>query len=58
MMLSKTDFEEVFPHLFKPNNALLARDPTGVSGQACIARWEDDGGAIRPRLPRPEASAR
>lgn len=57
MMLSKADFEEFFPHLFQSNDDLPVGHPIVTSHLTCIGRWEDDGGAVRPRLSRPMASA-
>jgi hypothetical protein len=44
-MISRTDFEDLFPEVFPP------RGPSAD----CVARWEDDGG--RP-AERPVASGR
>tara|TARA_R110002074_G_scaffold84596_2_gene187746 strand:- start:136 stop:339 length:204 start_codon:yes stop_codon:yes gene_type:complete len=40
-MISRVDFEKIFPKLFKPDGASSA-----LRGDD-IARWEDDGGRAR-----------
>ncbi len=38
MMICKSDFEDLFPEIFQPD-------------ETCIARWEDDGGRTK-RVPQ------
>lgn len=44
MMISKADFAELFP----PVTPRTCRDTPAGPSDACVARWEDDGGAISP----------
>lgn len=48
MMISRADFEELFPELFQPEPefepTLAAPAKTKGASAECIARWEDDGG--------------
>ena len=48
MMICKADFEDLFPHLFKPEPTLPARKKAKTPSASCIARWEDDGGRSKP----------
>ncbi|MCB1311449.1 MAG: hypothetical protein KDK29_05970 [Sedimentitalea sp.] len=48
MMICKADFEELFPHLFKPEPAPAAPQMAKPASSECIARREDDSG---PSLP-------
>ena len=48
MMICNADFEDLFPHLFKPEPAFAARQKTTSPSASCIARWEDDGGQSKP----------
>ncbi|WP_343504825.1 MULTISPECIES: hypothetical protein [Roseobacteraceae] len=41
MMISKADFGELFPELFRPSD--MERSVAEPSAK-CLARWEDDGG--------------
>lgn len=45
MMLSKADFEQLFPESFAPNHVNDTKIVVSKPSAACIARWEDDGGA-------------
>lgn len=56
MMISKADFEELFPHLFKPEPAAVPRQMATPPRANCIARWEDDGGLNEPSA-RPRRAA-
>lgn len=42
MMICKADFKELFPECF--TTQIQIRCETAAPSQACIARWEDDGG--------------
>ena len=56
MMLSKADFEEIFPELFSPYKSVLAEIPVTTNNPACIARWEDDGGKPSHNMRRSDVS--
>lgn len=47
MMLCKADFEELFPEVFAPERHRAERTAPAGNRPVCIARWEDDGGALR-----------
>ncbi len=46
MMICKADFEELFPECFA--SQIQIRHEAAAPSQACIARWEDDGGFYGP----------
>ena len=46
-MLSAADFSDLFPWIFAPDETDLPDPPQQLRSrpnEACIARWEDDGG--------------
>nr|WP_306265021.1 hypothetical protein [Pararhizobium sp. IMCC3301] len=49
-MISKADFEELFPAIFAPEQLAEMPIATPGPGATCLARWEDDGGKT-PLLP-------
>lgn len=52
MMICKADFEELFPECF--TSQIQIRRETAAPSQACIARWEDDGGRFGPAIAHSE----
>lgn len=50
MMLSKADFEELFPTTFGAEDDRVAPPVALQPSLASIARWEDDGGRTAPWL--------
>ncbi len=58
MMLSRVDFQDLFPAIFSsPREPEPMPRPKRASAE-CVARWEDDGGlhlSPPPRWVRPEA---
>lgn len=55
MMICKADFDEIFPETLPPARRAVEPKAAAGPGPAAIARWEDDGGALRRPLPRREA---
>ena len=53
MMVCKADFEELFPEVFKPEGRDAERTAPAGARPACIARWEDEGGALLRRAGAP-----
>lgn len=57
MMICKADFEELFPHLFQPEPAPVARKMARPASAECLARWENEGGATLPAIGQGRAAA-
>ncbi len=45
MMLSRADFEELFPEMFKQKESAV-NDVRLPPNDACIDRWKEDGGLV------------
>ncbi|HMQ91688.1 MAG TPA: hypothetical protein PKA33_06775 [Amaricoccus sp.] len=43
-MISAADFDELFPSMSRPRRHHAPGTEPRSPGEACIARWEDDGG--------------
>ena len=48
MMLCKADFDEIFSCGQKRTDAAKSASGPAYPGNACLARWEDDGGRVLP----------